>query len=72
MRGNTGAMLFSIAEALAHISRFTWLEPGDLIAMGSPGGSAIDRDPPTWLRPRQLLEVRIEHIGSLRNSVEAE
>lgn len=71
-RGNTRDMLFSIAEAIAHISTFTRLEPGDLIAMGSPGGSAIDDSRPRWLAPGQQLEIEIERIGMLRNPIEAE
>ena len=71
-RGNTADMLFTIGEAIAHISRFTQLEPGDLISTGSPGGSAIERDPPAWLRPGQTLEVEIAGLGTLGNRVEAE
>jgi 2-keto-4-pentenoate hydratase/2-oxohepta-3-ene-1,7-dioic acid hydratase in catechol pathway len=70
--GSTGEMLFGVPELISHISRFTWLEPGDLIATGSPGGSAVDSDPPPWLRPGQTVEIEIESIGVLRNVVEAE
>ncbi len=71
-QGGTAAMLFSVAELLAHVSRFTWLEPGDIVSTGSPGGSAVDAAPPRWLRPGQTVEVEIERIGVLRNTVVAE
>lgn len=71
-RGSTGEMLFGVPELISHISGFTWLEPGDVIATGSPGGSAIDHDPPPWLQPGQTVEIQIDSIGVLRNVVEAE
>ncbi len=71
-RGRTDGMLFSVAELLAHVSRFTWLEPGDIVSTGSPGGSGVDDEPPRWLRPGQTVEVEIEPIGVLRNVVVAE
>lgn len=68
-RGGTREMLFGIGEILRHVSRFTWLEPGDVIATGSPGGSAADSKPNRWLRPGQWLEVEIEPIGVLSNPI---
>jgi 5-carboxymethyl-2-hydroxymuconate isomerase len=70
--GSCGAMLFPVAEAISHVSRFTLLEPGDVIATGSPGGSAIDEEPHRWLEPGQTLEVEIDAIGVLRNAIVAE
>jgi 5-carboxymethyl-2-hydroxymuconate isomerase len=71
-RGATREMLFGIGEILRHVSRFTWLEPGDVIATGSPGGSAADAAPPRWLRPGERLEVEIASIGILSNIVNDE
>ena len=71
-RGRVAQMLFTIAEAIAHVSAFTYLEAGDIISTGSPGGSAVDSDPPAWLEPGQVLEVEIEPIGVLSNPVVAE
>ena len=48
------------------------LQPGDLICTGSPGGSAIEFDPPRYLQPGDLLQVEISGIGTLSNPVEAE
>ena len=70
--GMTDMMIFDIPFVISHISTFTWLEPGDMIATGSPGGSAIESDPPAWLRPGQEIEIEIAPIGVLRNRVEAE
>ena len=70
--GRTDMMIFDIPFVISYISRFTQLEPGDLICTGSPGGSAIEFDPPRYLQPGDLLEVDIDPIGTLRNLVEAE
>jgi 2-keto-4-pentenoate hydratase/2-oxohepta-3-ene-1,7-dioic acid hydratase in catechol pathway len=70
--GATDMMIFSLPFVIAHVSKFTWLDPGDMIATGSPGGSAIEDDPPRWLRVGDRIEVEIPPIGVLRNAVEAE
>ncbi len=70
--GATDMMIFSLPYVIAHVSNFTWLEPGDMIATGSPGGSAIEEDPPRWLKPGDSIEIEIPPIGVLRNTVEAE
>ena len=70
--GGSDMMIFKIPFVIAHISRFTWLAPGDIIATGSPGGSAIEGDPPRWLAPGQTVSVEIEPIGVLTNTVAAE
>jgi 2-keto-4-pentenoate hydratase/2-oxohepta-3-ene-1,7-dioic acid hydratase in catechol pathway len=70
--GSTEMMIFDIPFVIAYISRFTWLEPGDLICTGSPGGSAIEHDPPGYLKPGDVLEIEIEGVGTLRNPIEDE
>ncbi len=70
--GGTELMIFDIAYVIAHISKFTRLEPGDIIATGSPGGSAIEMDPQAWLKAGDALEVDIKGVGTLKNPVEAE
>lgn len=70
--GSTALMIFKVPFLIAHISRFTWLEPGDMIATGSPGGSAASEDAPRWLRAGQEVEIEIERVGVLNNPVAAE
>jgi 2-keto-4-pentenoate hydratase/2-oxohepta-3-ene-1,7-dioic acid hydratase in catechol pathway len=70
--GTTEMMIFSLPFVIAHVSRFTWLEPGDMIATGSPGGSAIESKPPKWLKAGQTIEVEIPDIGVLHNPIENE
>ena len=70
--GGTDMMIFQIPFLLAHISTYTWLEPGDLIATGSPGGSAVEDPEPRWLRAGQTVEVEIAPIGVLKNPVRGE
>ena len=70
--GSTARMIFKVPFLIAHISRFTWFEPGDMIATGSPGGSAVSEDEPRWLRAGQEVEVEVERVGVLKNKVEAE
>lgn len=70
--GATDMMIFSLPNVIAHISKFTWLEPGDMIATGSPGGSAVEEDTPRWLKPGDVIEIEIPPIGILKNTIEAE
>ncbi len=70
--GATDMMIFSLPYVIAHVSKFTWLEPGDMIATGSPGGSAVEEDPPRWLKPGDTIEIEIPPIGVLKNTIEAE
>ncbi|OYU48850.1 MAG: 2-hydroxyhepta-2,4-diene-1,7-dioate isomerase [Rhizobiales bacterium PAR1] len=71
-RGNTGTLAFSFARIIAYVSTFTTLEPGDLIATGTPPGAGGRFDPPRWLKPGDVVEVESPEIGLLRNTVEDE
>lgn len=66
---NTSDMIVSVAKAIATLSEFTTLEPGDLIAMGTPQGVGHARQPPLWMRPGDMVEIDIEKIGLLSNTV---
>jgi 2-keto-4-pentenoate hydratase/2-oxohepta-3-ene-1,7-dioic acid hydratase in catechol pathway len=68
-RGNTGTLAFPFARIIAYISTFTTLEPGDLIATGTPPGSGGRLDPPQWLIPGDTIDVACPAIGTLHNSV---
>lgn len=69
---STADMLVPVAMAVSLISEFMTLEPGDMIAMGTPQGVGHARTPPLWMRPGDKVEVEIEGIGILRNGVVAE
>jgi 2-keto-4-pentenoate hydratase/2-oxohepta-3-ene-1,7-dioic acid hydratase in catechol pathway len=68
----TAEMVFSVAELVAAISRGVTLEPGDLIATGTPAGVGFTRQPPRYLEPGDEIAVEIEGIGRLTNPVRAE
>jgi 2-keto-4-pentenoate hydratase/2-oxohepta-3-ene-1,7-dioic acid hydratase in catechol pathway len=48
------------------------LEPGDLIIMGTPAGVGQARNPPVWMKGGDVVEIEIENIGVLRNTIEDE
>lgn len=61
---NTGNMIWSVAQTIATISEYTTLEPGDLIAMGTPPGVGHAKKPnPRWLVPGEIVDIEIEGIG---------
>ena len=66
---STKQMVFGVAELVAFISRTITLEPGDLIATGTPPGVGMARTPPRWLRDGDVVTVEIERIGALTNTV---
>jgi 2-keto-4-pentenoate hydratase/2-oxohepta-3-ene-1,7-dioic acid hydratase in catechol pathway len=63
----TSAMYFGIAEIISYCSRSFTLEPGDVIATGTPGGVGVFRDPPRFLSDGDVVVVEIERIGRLEN-----
>lgn len=67
-----GQLIFGIPRLIAYVSAWTDLRPGDVIATGTPGGVGDGREPKLWMRPGDLVEVEIERIGLLRNSVLSE
>ena len=69
---NTSEMMWSVARTIATLSEYTTLEPGDMIAMGTPPGVGHARTPPRWLRPGETVAVEIEGIGICANPVQDE
>lgn len=63
----TSDLVHGPAEIVSYISQFITLEPGDLIATGTPGGVGAARDPQLFLAPGQVLTTAIEGIGECRN-----
>ncbi|MDQ6693484.1 MAG: fumarylacetoacetate hydrolase family protein [Chloroflexota bacterium] len=66
---STANMIFSVAAAISFLSSLMTLEPGDIIATGTPSGVGFKRTPPLFLREGDIVEVEIEGIGQLRNPV---
>ena len=62
-------MIFDIPRQIEYCSSFTRLEPGDVIATGTPGGVGSRRTPPLWMKPGDVVEVEIDRIGLLRNGI---
>jgi 2-keto-4-pentenoate hydratase/2-oxohepta-3-ene-1,7-dioic acid hydratase in catechol pathway len=65
----TAEMVFSVAQLIAFVSEAITLEPGDLIATGTPGGVGAYRDPRVFLKPGDEVTIEIEGVGSLTNPV---
>jgi 2-keto-4-pentenoate hydratase/2-oxohepta-3-ene-1,7-dioic acid hydratase in catechol pathway len=69
---NTTDLIFTIAEIIEYLTRGMTLEPGDLIATGTPGGVGDSRVPPRYLVEGDVVEIEVAGVGSLRNPVRAE
>lgn len=69
---NTDSMIFSVPRTIAILSEIMTLEPGDLIATGTPEGVGHARKPPVWMRPGDVISVEVDGIGTLTNRIEAE
>ena len=69
--GNTSQMYFKVPRLLAELSLGLTLEPGDILATGTPPGIGHARKPPEYLEPGDVLESEIEGIGTLKNPIQA-
>ncbi len=69
--GATKDMYFKIPRIIAELSRGLTLEPGDVIATGTPPGVGMGRTPPEWLKPGDVMETEIAGIGAMRNAIHA-
>jgi 2-keto-4-pentenoate hydratase/2-oxohepta-3-ene-1,7-dioic acid hydratase in catechol pathway len=63
-RGNTRTMIFDCATLVAYVSRFMTLNPGDLIATGTPPGVGMGMKPPRYLRPGDVISAGIDGLGT--------
>lgn len=70
-RSNTRHMLFDVATLIADISAGITLEPGDIIATGTPEGVGAGRDPQEWMWPGDVIEATVDGIGTIRHPVVA-
>ena len=57
---------------MAYLSTFTALRAGDVIATGTPGGVGMAREPARWMQPGEVVEVDIDGVGVLRNTIAIE
>lgn len=69
--GSTADQIFSVAQAISILSRFITLQPGDIIATGTPDGVGAGRNPQEFLKPGDVVECEIDGIGMIRNEIVA-
>jgi len=69
---NTRELVFKIPELIEYISSITPLLPGDVVSTGTPGGVGMGRTPQRWLKPGEMVTVKVEGLGELTNPVVAE
>jgi 2-keto-4-pentenoate hydratase/2-oxohepta-3-ene-1,7-dioic acid hydratase in catechol pathway len=67
----TANMVFGVAEIIAFVSQAITLEPGDLIATGTPAGVGAFRDPPVFMQPGDEITIEVDGVGALTNPVTA-
>lgn len=69
---NTRDMIWGVAETITLLTECLTLEPGDVIIMGTPAGVGQARTPPVWMKAGDTVEIEIERIGVLRNTIQNE
>ena len=69
---NTSDMIWGVAETIKLVTECMTLEPGDVVIMGTPAGVGQARTPPVWMKHGDTIEIEIENIGLLSNTVEDE
>ncbi len=67
--GTTADMIWGVPELIAYVSSVITLEPGDVIATGTPAGVGVFRDPPVFLQPGDSVRCEIEGIASVENPI---
>ena len=68
-QATTEQMIFDFPAIIEYVSTVTRLVPGDVIATGTPGGVGARRTPPVWMKPGDTVEVSVDRIGVLANTV---
>src|SRR5207245_9484972 len=65
----TEQMIFKIPKIIEYVSAWTTLLPGDVLVTGTPGGVGARRTPPVWMKPGDKVEIEIDKVGILENSI---
>ena len=65
----TEQMIFKIPKIIEYVSSWTTLEPGDVLVTGTPGGVGSRRTPPIWMKPGDKVEIEIDKVGVLENTI---
>ncbi|HKC45083.1 MAG TPA: fumarylacetoacetate hydrolase family protein [Burkholderiales bacterium] len=68
-RGHTKDMIFPVDRLIAYITQYMTLEPGDVIATGTPAGVGAFREPPVWLKPGDRVRIEVSRIGALEHTI---
>ena len=68
-RSSTSEMIFDVPTLVSYVSQFMTLLPGDIISTGTPAGVALGMKPPQYLRPEDVVELGIDHLGESRQKV---
>ena len=68
-RGDTRDMIFRVDRLIAYLTQYMTLEPGDVIATGTPAGVGAFRKPPVWLKPGDRVRIEVSHIGALEHTI---
>lgn len=66
---NTKDMIFDVATVIAYVSNLSELQPGDVIASGTPSGVGQSREPQVFMQPGDVCEIHIENVGTLINEI---
>ncbi len=69
-QSNTSDMIFSVVEIISYMSRFMDLQPGDIIATGTPEGVGMGQKPQRFLKPGDVMELEVAGLGKQRQTVE--
>jgi 2-keto-4-pentenoate hydratase/2-oxohepta-3-ene-1,7-dioic acid hydratase in catechol pathway len=65
----TAGMVFDVATVISHLSTVMTLEPGDVIATGTPAGVGMGRTPPSYLRAGDIVRAEVEGLGTLTTPI---
>jgi 2-keto-4-pentenoate hydratase/2-oxohepta-3-ene-1,7-dioic acid hydratase in catechol pathway len=68
-RATTEQMIFKIPKIIEYVSTWATLAPGDVLVTGTPGGVGARRNPPVWMKPGDTVEVEIDRVGVLINTI---